>query len=158
MQWCGIPRELSPTVIQWHILGMFVPSLFVGEIIRRAGVLNVMLCGALILAAQCMVSISGLSYGHFVLGLLLLGLGWNFLYIGGSTLLAQTWRPGEESRVQAAHDVVVFSLASLGSVSSGAMLEMAGWNAVNLLALPAVALAMTAIVVQWRLRAAPAME
>ena len=155
MQWCGIPRALSPTVIQWHMLGMFVPSLFVGDLIRRFGVLNIMLCGAVLLLAQCLVAVSGVSYAHFVVALALLGLGWNFLYVGGSSLLAQAWRPGEESRLQGAHDLVVFTLASLGSLSSGALLQWSGWNAVNLLALPAIAVAAVVIVVQWRLRGAP---
>lgn len=149
MEWCGLPRSRSPLVIQWHMLGMFVPSLFTGDLIRRFGVLPIMLLGALAFAAQLLVSISGISVTHFVIGLLLLGIGWNFLYVGGSTLLARAWRPGEEGAVQAAHDVTVYAIASVASWSAGAVLSARGWTAVNLLAAPAVLLVAVLIVVQW---------
>jgi MFS family permease len=150
MQLCGLPLAASATVIQWHMLGMFVPSLFVGDLIRRLGVLTIMGAGAVIVLAQIAVSLSGISYGHFIVGLTLLGLGWNFLFIGGSTLLMQAWRPGEQGKVQAAHDFVVFGLASLGSFGSGALLNSSGWNAVNAVALPLLLLALIMIAIYWR--------
>jgi uncharacterized membrane protein len=152
MQLCGLPRSASPQIIQWHMLGMFVPSLFSGEVIRRLGVYPVLAMGVAILGLQLLVSTSGLTLGHFAVGLLLLGIGWNFLYVGGSTLLARAWRPGEEGPVQAMHDMTVYALASIASWSSGALLTAAGWNAVNLLATPAVLLTGLVIIVQWRRR------
>jgi len=150
MQLCGLPLTASATVIQWHMLGMFVPSLFVGDLIRRFGVLQIMTAGALIVLLQIAINLNGISYGHFIVGLTLLGVGWNFLFIGGSTLLLQAWRPGEQGRVQAAHDFVVFGLGSIGSFASGALLTASGWNAVNVVALPLLVLALIMIARYWR--------
>ena len=150
MQLCGLPRSQSPQVIQWHMLGMFVPSLFSGELIRRLGVYPVLLSGAALLGLQWLVSNAGQTLVHFTIGLLLLGIGWNFLYVGGSTLLAKAWRPGEEGTVQAAHDLTVYVLASVASWSAGALLTAASWTAVNLMAVPAVLLAGMVVAIQWR--------
>lgn len=150
MQLCGLPRSESPQVIRWHMLGMFVPSLFSGDLIRRLGVYPVLLLGTAMLALQWLVSSSGVTLAHFTAGLLLLGIGWNFLYVGGSTLLARAWRPGEEGTVQAMHDAVVYVLASAASWTAGALLTAAGWKAVNLLALPALAAVSLVVVAQWR--------
>jgi MFS family permease len=152
MQYCGLPRALSPTVIQWHMIGMFVPSLFTGEVIKRFGVLPTMLCGAFILLLQIAVSTAGVTYPHFATGLLLLGVGWNFLYIGGSTLLARASRSGEEGRVQAMHDMAVYALASLATTFSGGLLTAWGWNVLNFAAVPALAVVLLAIGLQWRNR------
>jgi predicted MFS family arabinose efflux permease len=81
---------------------------------------------------------------------MLLGVGWNFLYVGGSTLLAQAWRPGEQARVQASHDLLVFAVASVGTFFSGRVLNAAGWNSVNTFTLPLLVIAVAMIFVYWR--------
>jgi MFS family permease len=138
---CGLPLTLAAGVIQWHMLGMFVPSLFVGELIRRTGVLRVMAVGAVLLMIAIAVARRGQALQNFYIALTLLGMGWNFLYIGGTTLLAEAWRPGEQARVQASHDLTVFGVASLGAFYSGRLLDSAGWNSVTIFMLPLLALA-----------------
>ena len=138
---CGLPLTLATGVIQWHMLGMFVPSLFVGELIRRTGLLRVMAAGVLLLIAAVMVARQGQALWNFYVALTLLGVGWNFLFIGGTALLAEAWRPGEQGRVQACHDLTVFAVASFGAFYSGRLLDSAGWNRVTIFMLPLLALA-----------------
>lgn len=136
MQFCGQPLEAATSVIQWHVLGMFVPSFFTGRLIARFGVLRIMLIGTLLLAANVLIAYLGISYLHFLSGLVLLGVGWNFLFIGGTALLVQAYRPAEQARTQAAHDFLMFALVSLGSFSAGSLLNAWGWQVVNLVTLP----------------------
>ena len=150
MQLCGLPLTASASVIRWHMLGMFVPSLFTGDLIRRFGVHAMMTTGALLIGAQIVVALNGISYAHFVVGLALLGAGWNFLFIGGSTLLARVWRPGEQARVQSTHDFTVFGVASIGSWAAGQLLVAAGWNTVNWVAVPLLLVALVLVLLHWR--------
>jgi predicted MFS family arabinose efflux permease len=150
---CGLPLGLAAGVIQWHMLGMFVPSLFVGELIRRGGLMRVMSAGALLLIAAVLVARQGQALWNFYVALTLLGAGWNFLFIGGTTLLAEAWRPGEQARVQACHDLTVFAVASCGAFYSGRLLDSAGWNRVTIFMLPLLALAVTMMVLLARRRA-----
>ena len=89
MLMCGQSFGASATVIQWHVLGMFVPSFFTGTLIRRFGVLPVMGCGIALLAGHVAIAMSGIEFLHFLSGLILLGVGWNFMFIGGTTLLTE---------------------------------------------------------------------
>lgn len=146
MQICGQPLGASATVIQWHVLGMFVPSFFTGHLIRRYGVLPIMAAGAVLLGAHVAVALSGVEFLHFLSGLIFLGVGWNFLFIAGTTLLTETYRPAERAKTQATHDFLVFAAASLGSFSAGGLLNAWGWRAVNLSALPFLGLALIAVV------------
>jgi MFS family permease len=123
-------------VIQWHILGMFVPSFFTGHLIRRFGAANVMLVGILFVTLCIGMNISGTSVRHFWIGLLFLGLGWNFLFIGATTLLTQTYSSIEKSKAQALNDFMVFGTVSMTSFSSGAVQHALGWHIVNLAVLP----------------------
>jgi predicted MFS family arabinose efflux permease len=150
MKLCGHTVGGAASVIQWHMLGMFAPALFSGGLLARFGVLPVMATGALALCAAIVVAVSGQQLWQFYVALTLLGVGWNFLYVGGSTLLAQAWRPGEQARVQAGHDLVVFAVASLGTFFSGRVLSAAGWNSVNTFTLPLLVIAVGLLIVYWR--------
>lgn len=141
----GHHLDASATVIQWHVLGMFVPSFFTGALIRRLGVLNVMAAGTLLLGGHVAIALSGHAYLHYVSGLILLGVGWNFLFIGGTTLLTEAYRPAEKGRVQAAHDFLAFGATALASFSAGKLLAAWGWDAVNLTALPLLVAVLVAV-------------
>ncbi|HEX9461162.1 MAG TPA: MFS transporter [Alphaproteobacteria bacterium] len=143
---CSYPFESAAFVIQWHVLGMFVPSFFTGTLINRFGVLNVITCGLVILAACLAVNLSGTAVAQFWLGLFLLGIGWNFTYVGATTLLTQVYRPAEKAKVQAANDFLVFGMMASGAVASGAFFNSVGWDALNFIAAPFVAIALAAVV------------
>lgn len=132
-------------VIQWHVLGMFVPSFFSGALIRRMGVMPMMLAGVGLLGAHVVVALSGVALLNFLSALILLGVGWNFLYVGGSTLLVETYRPSERAKVQALNDFLIVGVAAAGSFSAGALLDTFGWRGVNLAALPLLAIGAAAI-------------
>ena len=132
----------SATVIQFHILGMFVPSFFTGSLIARFGVLRIMIAGVLILAADIAISLSGVGFASFSLALILLGIGWNFLYVGGTTLLTKAYEPAEKSRAQATNDMTIFVVGFICSLGSGVMLEALGWQMLNAVLLPWLAMAL----------------
>lgn len=157
MQICGHPVGAAATVIQWHVLGMFIPSFFTGNLIKRFGVLTIMGAGVLLIAGQVLAALSGIDVFHFVSGLILLGVGWNFLFIGGTTLLTEAYRPSERAKTQAAHDFLMFGAITVASFSSGSMLNAFGWQFVNLTVLPFLAVAMLAIVGYRALRSRAAM-
>jgi MFS family permease len=145
MLMCGQSVADSTLVIQWHVLGMYLPSFFTGSLIRRHGVLAIMGCGIALLAAHVVIALSGVEFLHFVSGLTLLGVGWNFLFVGGTTLLTEAYRPAERAKAQAAHDFIMFAVVSLGSFSAGALLDGGGWGAVNLVVVPFLLLAAAAV-------------
>jgi MFS family permease len=132
-------------VIQWHVVGMFAPSFFTGHLIQRFGVLNVMLAGAAALLACVATGLSGTEVAHFWGAMLLLGLGWNFLYIGASALLTETYRSAERAKVQALNDFLIGFGVSVASLSSGALQAVFGWEVVNLSPLPAILAAAFAV-------------
>lgn len=140
MDLCRHPFSEVAFVIEWHVIGMFAPSFFTGGLIRRFGVGRVMLTGAILMLACIAIAFSGLSVMHFWWALTLLGVGWNFLFIGGTTLLTETYRPEERAKAQGANDFIVFAVQGLTSLSSGVMISTAGWHTLNLLALPIVAI------------------
>ena len=145
MQMCGQSLGSSATVIQWHVLGMFVPSFFTGNLIRRYGVLTIMGLGIVLLAGHVAIALSGIEFLHFLSGLILLGVGWNFLFIGGTALLTETYRPTERAKTQAAHDFLMFGAVSLASFSAGGLLNAWGWESVNLTVLPFLGMALIAV-------------
>jgi MFS family permease len=147
MQICGLPLSSATTVIQWHVLGMFAPSFFTGNLIRRFGVLTIMASGVALLLGHVAIALSGIEYLHFLSGLILLGLGWNFLFVGGTTLLTEAYRPSERAKVQAAHDFLMAIAVSIATFSSGSLLSIFGWRAVNLAVLPMLAIALLMILV-----------
>lgn len=143
----------AATVIQLHVLGMFLPSFFTGALISRFGVLKVMLAGAFLLAGHVLIALSGTQFLAFASALVLLGVGWNFLFIGGTTLLTRCYAPEERAQAQAANDLVIFIVGVATSLGAGAMLHLLGWQIMNAVLLPWLALAVLALVwLGWRER------
>jgi len=132
-------------VIQWHVVAMFGPSFFTGNLIHRFGAQRVILAGLLLLAGSGTVALSGIQIGHFSFALILLGLGWNFGYVGGTALVTETYFPAERAKVQAANDFMVFGTVALASLSSGVLLQFFGWASVNLALFPFVGIALVLI-------------
>lgn len=147
---CGFGFTDAAFIIQWHALGMFAPSFVTGSLIARFGVLRVMMAGALIYLACVAVDISGVALEQFFVGLVLLGIGWNFLFVGGTTLLAECHTPSEKAKVQGFNDFLVFSTVTVASFSSGYLLDHFGWVAVNIGVLPLVTAVIIALV--WLMR------
>jgi predicted MFS family arabinose efflux permease len=142
---CGFGHGDSATVIQWHALAMFVPSFFTGDLIKKYGVLNIMTIGAGLMVLCLGINLAGDSYPHFFGALLLLGLGWNFLFVGGTTLVTEAYRPPERAKVQALNDLLVFGTVATTAMSSGAVHGLAGWTWINLACGPALAAALLAV-------------
>jgi MFS family permease len=143
-------------VIQWHVLGMFVPAFFTGYLIGRLGVLTVMMGGAVLGAGAVAAALAGLEVGHFLVSLVLIGVSWNFLFIGGTTLLTESYRPSERSKTQALNDFLVYASTTTAVFSAGALEHLVGWRAVNMAVVPFVALVLAGIVwlAVWRRRQA----
>ncbi len=150
---CGHPYSAAATVIGWHVIAMFGPSFFTGSLIKRFGVPQVMLAGAAVLYACVGIALSGISVPHFWFALVLLGIGWNFLYIGGTTLITEACKSSERAKTQGANDSIIFIVMATTSFSSGVLIEKNGWQVLNILALPfvtAVALALLWLLVTRR--------
>ena len=145
MRLCGHPYSAAASVIGWHVVGMFGPSLFTGNLIRRFGVLQVMAAGALIFYAVVAIALSGISVPHFWVALVLLGIGWNFLYIGGTTLLTDACSPAERAKTQGANDSIIFLTMMITSFGSGVLIDAKGWEVLNWLALPFITVAAAAV-------------
>lgn len=145
MQRCGLPFESAALVLEWHVLGMFVPSFFTGHLIRRVGVLPVMTVGALLNLACIGIALSGVELANFLVALFVLGVGWNFLFTGGTTLLTETYRPEEKTRAQGAMDFCVFTTMALSSFASGALVTTRGWEWLNLGSLLPMGLTLAAL-------------
>jgi len=133
-------------VIEWHIFGMFAPSFFTGHLIRRFGVLNVMLAGALLNIMCVGVNLVGTEVGHFWTALVLLGVGWNFLFVGGTSLLTETYSEPEKAKAQGLNDFLVFAAITVASLSAGALQHYFGWQAVNFGVIPLIVLIAVAII------------
>lgn len=129
------------SIIQWHVLGMFVPSFFTGHLIRWFGSVKVIIAGCVILLGTSLLTQIGIGYIHFFVALVALGVGWNFTFIGATHLLTQTYQPNERARVQGMNDMLVFGFSALGSLFAGAMQLMLGWQVLNLLMIPPILLA-----------------
>ena len=128
-------------VVEWHVIGMFAPSFFTGYLINRYGVLNIMITGAIFLFGAVIAAVMGITLFNFWLALFLLGIGWNFMFIGGTTLLTESYSPSEKAKTQGFNDFLVFASVALASLSSGGLLHVFGWNAVNLGGVPFLFLA-----------------
>jgi MFS family permease len=146
MQVCGHPYGDAAFVISSHIIGMFAPSFVSGPLIKRVGALPVMFAGALLNFAAIGIALSGVAVAQFWWSLVILGVGWNFLYISGTTLLTETYRPEERARAQGTNEQAIFTMMAISSLSSGLTVTTAGWERVNLFALPLVAIVAIAIV------------
>jgi MFS family permease len=142
---CGFDLHDAAQVIQWHVVGMFAPAFFTGALIHRFGVLNIMLIGTVLLLGCTVAALMGIAFTNFVFALTALGLGWNFTFIGATTLLTQTYQPAEKAKAQATHDFLVFGTNATASLSSGALLHFMSWNAVHIVAFPMVLIATLAV-------------
>lgn len=142
---CGHPYDDAATVISLHVVAMFAPSLVTGRIIQRFGVLAVMLAGVALNLACVAIALAGVDVSHFLGALVLLGVGWNFLFIGGTTLLSEAVRPDERARAQGINDLTIAITMVLSSFSSGVIVERDGWRTLNLAAIPFVLVAGFAI-------------
>ena len=131
MQFCGHGFGDTAFVIQWHMVGMFVPHFFTGHIIKRFGVLNVITVGIILMFGSAAIGFSGIAVTQFWWALFLLGVGWNFMFIGGTTLVVESYRPEERAKVQAFHDFTVFTFVAISSFSSGAIQHLWGCDWIN---------------------------
>jgi MFS family permease len=130
--------ENTAFVIEWHVLGMFLPSFVTGRLIQRFGVWNVMMTGALLTLVCVAINLLGSDLIHFWGALLLLGIGWNFLFIGATHLLTTTYEPAEQAKVQGANDFFVFGVSTFCVVSAGALQHHFGWQIVNVGVVPGI--------------------
>ncbi len=149
---CGLGADNAALGIQWHIIGMYGPSFFTGSLIVRFGKESIIAVGLALLTVCAVVAISGLNLLNFWSALILLGVGWNFTFIGGTTMLAETYRPEERGRVEGFNDMLVFGTAAVGSFLSGPLVAAVGWGWLNSIMFPVVALAGTALVLTWLAR------
>ena len=139
--------EQTASVIQWHVIGMFAPSLITGWLIKRLGVLKIIVTGA-VLNLGCMgLNLAGTSFWHFAIALLFLGLGWNFMYVGSTTLLTETHTSAEKGQVQAIHGFTMFSFVALATFLAGRVFHRFDWTMLNQMSWPLVLL--TLVVVLW---------
>ena len=129
-------------VLEWHVVGMYGPSFFTGSLIQKFGVLKVILAGIVLLFGAVLCALAGTGVINFWLALFVLGVGWNFMYVGGSALLTECHTPAERAKTQAANDLMVFITMAISSMSSGMLLNVSGWHAVNYGTIPFLLLAL----------------
>ncbi len=131
VEYCGFSASASSKVISVHVIAMFLPSLFTGSLIIRFDVLPILLAGHAFFALSFLTALSGIQLGNFSLALIALGLGWNFCYIGGTTLLTRVYLPAERGRVQGLNEMLVFGSSAMASLAAGVILQYFGWFVVN---------------------------
>jgi MFS family permease len=153
---CGFGTGEVKPVIQWHVFGMFAPSFFTGALIARYGAPRVMLAGFVLLLSHVAVAASGAEYLHFLSALVLLGVGWNFAFVGGTALLTQTYSPSEQTKVQALNESIVFGLIAVASLGAGWLYDRFGWANLNLATLPLLVMAIGSILLVGQQRRATA--
>ena len=135
---CGHPYDSATTVISSHVVAMFAPSFVTGRLIQRFGVIAVMHAGVALNLGCIGIALAGIDVPHFFGALVLLGVGWNFLFVGGTTLLAESVRPAERARAQGMNDLFIFLTMAASSFSAGVIVEADGWRTLNLVAIPFV--------------------
>ncbi|MDZ7890690.1 MAG: MFS transporter [Rhodoferax sp.] len=136
MQQCGLSFDDAALVLEWHVIGMFAPGFFTGHLIKRFGTLPVMAVGLALNLLCVAIALSGLELQQFVVSLFLLGVGWNFLFTGSTTLALSAYRPEEKDRAQAAINFCVFAVMALSSLTSGALVITQGWTWLNIGSIP----------------------
>ena len=152
MAQCSHPFSDAALVLEWHVLGMFVPSFFTGNLIARFGVEKIIATGLVILMGAGMVALSGVAIPNFFGALILLGIGWNFGFIGATAMLTGAHSAVERGRVQGMNDFAVFGMVTLASLASGGLMNCSGgsavegWNAVNIAMIPFLVLAFGALI------------
>lgn len=136
MQSCSHPFSDAAFVIQWHVIAMFAPSFFTGALIKSFGVRTILFTGVLLSMGCVAIALSGVEVMHFWAALVLVGVGWNFMYLGGTTLLTETHTPSERAKVQGANDMAIFITMAISSASSGWLFSARGWEVMNYGAIP----------------------
>ena len=147
---CGFSPELATLGIQWHVIAMFAPSFFTGMLISRFGSEKIVAAGLVILMACALVAHMGIELWNFWLALVLLGIGWNFGFIGATAIVASSYRPQEADKVQGFHDIVLFGTVALASFSSGKVFAAYGWAVMNLVIWPVTVLCLILLALQMR--------
>lgn len=145
MKLCGLTISDSNFGVQWHIVAMYAPSFVTGSLIARFGARPVVALGLTLEAVAATIGLSGITAMHFWATLIVLGMGWNFGFIGASALVLETHRPAERNKVQAFNDFLVFGAMAIGSFASGQLLANFGWSAVNMVVYPPVALGLVVL-------------
>jgi MFS family permease len=148
---CGHSITTATLGLQWHVLAMFGPSFFTGSIIVRFGIQRVILSGLALIGVAAIVGMSGISVAHFWTALILLGIGWNFAFIGATTMVTRCHRPEERNQVQAFNDFLIFGSMAIASFASGTLLASFGWSAVNQVVFPAILIA-GGLLIWWSVR------
>jgi MFS family permease len=136
MHACEYPFKEAAFVIQWHILGMFVPSFFTGSLIKRFGLIPIMVTGVVLNLVCVAIALHGVEIWNFWLAMLVVGVGWNFMYIGATSLLTETYKPAEKAKAQGFNESTIFITLAMSSLFSGALFTLQGWERLNLLAVP----------------------
>lgn len=147
MQICGLPQESSNLAIQWHVIAMYGPSFFTGSLIARFGAPKLVLSGLFLTGISIAVGLTGVDVEHFWLTLILLGIGWNFGFLGASALVLECHCPEEKARVQSLNDFIVFGTMAIGSFLSGGLLASYGWDMVLWLSFVPLAVAVLALAI-----------
>jgi MFS family permease len=132
MQVCGLPFSDAALVLEWHVIGMFAPGFFTGHLIKRFGTLPIMAAGLALNVTCVLVALSGVNLHQFLIALFLLGVGWNFLFTGSTTLALSAYRPEEKDKAQGALNFCVFAVLALSSLASGVLVTTQGWTLLNL--------------------------
>jgi predicted MFS family arabinose efflux permease len=154
---CGLPGSSVTPVIQWHVVGMFVPSFFTGSLVKRYGAPRIMQVGFILLLGHVLLALSGVELLYFLSALVFLGVGWNFVFIGGTALLTQTYQPAEQLKVQAINEFAIFGLVAVAALSAGWLYDRFGWITLNLAVVPLLCAALLAAIgIERRLRVATA--
>ena len=145
MKMCGLSVSDSNFGLQWHIVAMYGPSFFTGSLIARFGAPRIVASGLVLEAVGAAIGLSGITAMHFWATLIVLGIGWNFAFVGASALVLETHRPQERNKVQAFNDFLVFGMMAIGSFASGQLLAHFGWSMVNMVVFPPVLLGLAVL-------------
>jgi MFS family permease len=135
---CGHSVTVATLGLQWHVLGMYAPSFVTGSLILRFGVGRIVVTGLGLIALSAAIGLAGITVAHFWTALVLLGIGWNFAFVGATTMVTECHRPQERNKVQAFNDFLVFGAMAIGSFSSGQLLAVFGWATVNGVVFPVI--------------------
>ena len=147
MQICGLSFADTAWVLEWHVIGMFAPGFFTGHLIKRYGTLPIMAAGLALNIVCVIIALSGVAFSQFLVALFLLGLGWNFLFTGATTLALTAYRPEEKDKAQGSLNFCVFSVLALSSLASGVLVTTQGWTLLNLGSL--LPLGLTGLLLGW---------
>ncbi|MCF6438345.1 MFS transporter [Pseudoalteromonas luteoviolacea] len=140
----GFDLAQSALVIEWHVLGMFLPSFFTGKLIEKSSPVVMIIVGCILMLACSVINLLGVSHWHFLIALFMLGVGWNFMFISATSLVSETYQPHERAKTQAANEFFVFSMVVLSSLFAGWLESKIGWQALNIWSIPIVVLALLA--------------